>query len=141
MQQFVEFAGNHFLLVAGFVGVALTLLVTEFTRRGQGFKMLSPNEAVAFINQNGAAIVDVSPAADFNKGHILNARNIVLSRFKDPDPDVSKLISKPVLVACKTGQTAGQAAAALVKQGAENVAVLRGGMAQWVSDNFPVTRR
>ncbi len=141
MQQFVEFAGNHFLLVAGFVAVALTLLVTEFTRRGQGFKMLSPNEAVAFINQNGAAIVDVSPAADFSKGHILNARNIALSRFKDPDPDVVKLISKPVLVACKTGQTAGQAATALVKQGAENVAVLRGGMAQWVSDNFPVTRR
>lgn len=141
MQQFVEFAGNHFLLVAGFVAVALALLVTEFTRRGQGFKLLSPNEAVAFINRDGAAIVDVSSAADFNKGHILDARNIPLSRFKDPDPDISKLIKKPVLVTCKSGQTAQQAAASLVKQGADNVAVLRGGMAQWVSDNFPVTRR
>jgi len=141
MQQFVEFASNHFLLVAGFVAVALALLVTEFMRRGQGFKILSPNEAVAFINQNGAAIVDISPAADFNKGHILDARNISLSRLKDPDKDVAKLVSKPLLVTCKTGQTAGQAAAALIKQGAENVAVLRGGMAQWVSDNFPVTRR
>lgn len=141
MQQFVEFAGNHFLLVAGFVGVALTLLVTEFMRRGQGFKLLTPNEAVAFINQHGATVVDVSSAADFNKGHILDARNIPLSRFKDPDPDVGKLTGKPLLIACKTGQTAAQAAAALVKQGAGNVAVLRGGMAQWVSDNFPVTRR
>lgn len=141
MQQFMEFAGNHFLLVAGFVTVALVLLVTEFTRRGQGFKMLSPSEAVAFINQNGAAVVDVSSPADFNKGHILDARNIPLSRFKDPDPDLGKLARKPVLVTCKTGQTANQAAAALVKQGAENVAVLRGGMVQWLSDNFPVTRR
>lgn len=141
MQQFVEFAGNHFLLVAGFVAVALTLVVTEFMRRGQGFKMLSPNEAVAFINQNGATIVDVSPAAEYSKGHILDARNIPLSRFKNPDPDISKLTGKPVLVTCKSGQTAIQAATALVKQGADNVAVLRGGMAQWVSDNFPVTRR
>lgn len=141
MQQFVEFAGNHPLLVMGFVAVAVTLLVTEFMRRGQGFAFLTPNQAVSFINQEGASVIDVSPAADFNKGHIIDARNVPMSRLKDPDPDVTKLLDKPLLVTCKTGQTAGQAASALVKQGAANVAVLRGGMVQWASDNFPVTRR
>jgi len=141
MQQFLEFAGNHPILVMGFVAVALTLLVSEFMRRGQGFRYLSASEAVSFINQEGATVIDVSPAADFNKGHIIDARNIPMSRVKDADPELGKLLDKPLLVTCKTGQTAGQAASALVKQGAGDVAVLRGGMLQWINDNFPVTRR
>lgn len=140
MQQFMEFAGNHPILVGGFVAILATLVVTEVMRRAQGFKLLGPGEAVAFMNRDGARVIDVSPAADFNKGHIVGAKNIPLSRIKDPDPELKKLISEPLLVACKSGQASGTAAAALVKLGASDVAVLRGGMMQWNNDNFPVTR-
>ena len=140
MQQLMEFAGNHPLLSGGFVAVLLTLIVTEVMRRTQGFKMLSPGEAVAFMNREGTRVLDVSPAADFNKGHIVGAKNVPMSRIKDPDPELAKMIVDPLLVTCKSGQTAGTAAAALVKMGAPDVAVLRGGMMQWNNDNFPVTR-
>ncbi|MEM1412355.1 MAG: rhodanese-like domain-containing protein [Pseudomonadota bacterium] len=142
MQQFMEFAGNHPILVGGFVAVLLTLVVTEVMRRTQGFKLLGPGEAVSFINRDDTKVIDVSPAADFNKGHIISAVNVPMSRIKDPDPDpeLQKLVTSPLLVTCKTGQTAGAAAAALVKLGAPEVAVLRGGMMQWKNDNFPVTK-
>ena len=117
------------------------LVWTELMRRIQGLPELSPAQAVAWINQPATVVVDVSAAADFSKGHILNARNISLSRVKDPDAEVQKLKGSRVLVVCKTGQTATQAANSLKKIGVSELAVLRGGMTQWISDQYPVTRK
>ncbi len=140
MQQFIEFAGNHPMLVGGFVVVLVTLLVSEFMRRGQGYRSLSPSEAVAFMNRDDAQVIDVSPVADFNKGHIIGARHVPMTRIKKPDPELEKLLQKPILITCRSGQTATHAASALIKAGAGDVAVAKGGMVQWNSDNYPVTR-
>jgi rhodanese-related sulfurtransferase len=140
MQQFIEFAGNHPMLVGGFVAVLITLLVSEFMRRGQGFRSLTPSEAVSFMNQDGARVIDVSPVAEYNKGHIIGARNVPMSRIKSPDPELEKLFPNPILITCRSGQTATHAASALIKAGASDVAVAKGGMMQWNSDNYPVTR-
>lgn len=140
MEQIIEFAGNHPLLSGGFVAVLLLLLWTEVSRRAQGFKTLTPVEAVTFMNNTEAAVLDISPTADFAKGHILGASNVPMSRLAEPDPDIRKLLSGPLLLVCKTGQTAQQAAATLMKLGASDVAVLKGGMSQWASDSYPVTR-
>lgn len=141
MQQLMEFSANHPLLVGGFVAVLMTLVVSEVMRRMQGFRTLTPGEAVAFMNQEGARVIDVSPAAEFNKGHIIGAENVPMSRIKEPDPALKQLLGVPLLVACKSGQTATAAANLLKRHGAGEVAVLRGGMLQWNSDNFPVTRQ
>ena len=120
----------------------LALLVwTEVVRRLRGLPELTPAQAVPWINDGEAAIVDISPVADFNKGHIVNARNIQASRLAKPDAEIEKLKDKKLLVVCRTGQTAVGAAASLSKMGAENVAILKGGMAAWRSDQFPVTTK
>ena len=138
--QLVEFIANNPLLVAGFVAVALLLVWTEFAQRRQGFKVLSSSQAVAFINRDGASVVDVSATADFARGHIVGARNLPVSRLDEPDKDIRKLLDSPLLVVCKTGQASAKAAAQLVKQGAKDVATLKGGVGQWVADQYPVTR-
>jgi rhodanese-related sulfurtransferase len=140
-QQLVEFAGNHPYLTGGFVAVLAFWLFTEFKRKLQGFKELSPAQAVAMINRDGAVVVDVSAQSDYNKGHIVDALHIPLSQLDGSGAPMAKIKGKPVLVVDKVGQTAGQAASKLLKQGAEEVAVLKGGMAQWASDQFPVTRK
>jgi rhodanese-related sulfurtransferase len=141
MQQLMEFSANHPLLVGGFVAVLITLVVSEIMRRMQGFKTLTPGESVAFMNQDGARVIDVSPAAEFSKGHIIGAENVPMSRIKQPDPALKQLLDAPLLVACRSGQTATAAASLLKRHGAGEVAVLKGGMLQWNSDNFPVTRQ
>ena len=140
MEQLIEFAGNHALLSGGFVAVFLLLIWSEISRHTRGFSELVPAQAVPLINDSNTVVVDVSASADFSKGHIVGAKNILPSRFKSPDSELEKMAGKNVLVACKTGQTAQAAAAALVKLGAANVAVLKGGMTQWLADNYPVTR-
>ena len=140
MDQLMEFAGNHALLSGGFVAVLGLLVWTEVMRKVQGIRELTPAQAVGWINDPDTVIVDVSSTADFNKGHILDARNITMSRITKPDAEVSKLLSRKLLLVCKSGATAMQAAQKLKKLGAENLAVLKGGILQWQNDNFPVTR-
>jgi len=141
MGQVVEFAVNHPLLVGGFIVVLGLLVWTEIMNRLRGVKELSPAQAVSWINDPNAVIVDVSPVADFNRGHIVNARNVQASRLSDPDAEIAKLKDHRLLVVCKTGPTAVAAANNLRKLGASEVAVLKGGMAQWRNEQFPVTKK
>lgn len=141
MGQLIEFAGNHGMLVAGFAAVILLLVWTEISRRTRGYTELTPQQAVQQINKGNTSIVDISSAADFAKGHLSGAKHIALSRFSESDPEITKLKSGPVLVVCKNGQTAHTAAAKLVKLGAADVAVLKGGTSQWVADQYPLARK
>ena len=141
MEQLIEFAGNHGMLVAGFAGIILLLVWTEISRHTRGYAELTPIQAVQKMNQGNTAIVDISTAADFSKGHLAGSTHIALSRFNKPDPDIEKVKDGPVIVVCKNGQTAHQAAAKLVKLGATDVAVLKGGTTQWIADSYPLAAK
>jgi rhodanese-related sulfurtransferase len=129
------------MLVAGFAAIVLLLIWTEISRRTRGYVELTPLQAVQKINQGNTSVVDISAAADFSKGHLAGAQHIAMSRFNETDPDIAKLKTGPVLVVCKNGQTAHLAAAKLVKLGATDVAVLKGGTSQWVADQYPLARK
>ena len=140
MDRFIEFAGNHPLLAGGFVLVVLVIIFSEIARRFQGFSEVSTATAVQLINRHDANIIDVSAAVDFNKGHIADARHLPASKLDAATKDIEKLAEKPILVVCKNGQSAPAVATKLVKLGCKQVAVLKGGLAQWVADNYPVTK-
>jgi rhodanese-related sulfurtransferase len=139
--QLIEFASNHGMLVAAFAAVVLLLIWTEISRRTRGYAELTPMQAVQQINRGELSIVDISNAADFSKGHLSGSKHMALSRFNETDPEIAKLKAGPVLVVCKNGQTAHMAAAKLVKLGAANVAILKGGVTQWVADQYPLVKK
>jgi rhodanese-related sulfurtransferase len=141
VEQLIEFAGNHGALVAGFAAVLLLLAWTEISRQTRGYKEITPLQAVQKINQGQTSVVDISTAADYANGHLADAKHIALTRFTDSDPEIEKMKTGPVLVVCKNGQTAHQAAAKLVKLGATDVAVLKGGITQWAADQYPLVRK
>jgi rhodanese-related sulfurtransferase len=141
MGQVIEFATNHPLLVGGFVVVLGLLVWNEIMSQLRGVKELSPALAVPWINDPNAVVIDISPVADFNRGHIVNARNLPASRLTDPDAEILKLKERKLLVVCKTGPTAVVAANNMRKLGATDIAVLKGGMAQWRNEQFPVTTK
>ena len=141
MEQLIEFIGRHPLLSGGFVAVLGMLIWNEVARKIQGLTELSPAQAVAWMNDEKSVVVDVSAAADYNKGHIVGARNIAVSRLIEGDPEVKKLKDAKVLLVCKLGQTSIQAAKNLKKLGCADLAVLKGGMQQWLSDQYPVTKK
>ncbi|MGB5544767.1 MAG: rhodanese-like domain-containing protein, partial [Gammaproteobacteria bacterium] len=89
MTQFLEFAGNHPFLVSALVALTLIVIVNEVRIRAGGGTSVSPADAVKLIN-NGAIVVDVRTQAQFQQGHIVNARNLPLAELGENDTALAK---------------------------------------------------
>jgi len=141
MGQYLEFAGNHPLLVAGLVAVVIMLVMNEFKRKLLGFNEVGINDAVRLINQNDALALDVREDKEFCDGHILNAVNIPLGLLEGRLKEIEQHKQSPVIIYCRSGQRAAKAGAVLKRQGFTSIHKLNGGMMAWVDANMPVSRK
>lgn len=133
------FAQSTPLLSALFVVLTVAVVFSELKRRLSGIVSVSPAQATNLINREDALVVDVSPTADFAKSHILGS---VSAPLADLDPEKHKVLSKakerPVVLVCRSGQTAFDAAKRLKKAGFGKVSVLDGGIAGWKATDLPL---
>jgi rhodanese-related sulfurtransferase len=136
MDQVIEFAGNHPYLVGALIGLLVFAIVTEIRLRAGGSEV-SPAEAVKLIN-DGARVVDIRPAAQFQKGHIVGAINVPIDQLGQQASGIAKRKDRLLLVCCDSGLSAGKAARELRKADYSSVAKLRGGIAAWQRDNLPL---
>lgn len=141
MQQFIEFFGNHMALFAAFGTVLLFIVANEVHGNVTGGKRVGPLEAVRLINDREAAIVDLRTAADFKKGHLLNAINIPLVKIEERSTEFGKDKSRPVLLYCALGGSSVEAANKLRKLGFTEAYPIRGGLNGWMQSNLPVTAK
>jgi rhodanese-related sulfurtransferase len=87
----------------------------------------------AGVNAKGSDayyIIDIRSQADFDAGHIAGAVNATLGTVLDK----AALATKPILVVCYTGQTAGHAVLAMRLSGYADAKVLKWGMSGWRAD-------
>lgn len=140
MEQLLTFIADHPILVGAFAVVLAALIATEFARMTRRWNELDTTQAILLINRRDPLILDVSNSTEYANGHILNAEHMPPSRIESGNSQLLKKSDSPVLVYCKNGQVSPQMATRLVKLGFEDVNVLRGGLAQWISDQQPVTR-
>ena len=139
IDQLFEFVQNHPLLVGAFLVVLTAWVAYEI--RNSSASGVSAAQATQLINRKDAVIVDTREAGDFKAGHIAGARNIPQSRLDDRMSELEKIKDKPIIVACKTGQSAGVTVAKLSKAGFAQVYKLKGGMMQWQADGLPVVKK
>ena len=139
MEQFLEFAGNHVLLVGAFF-VVLSALMWNLATDAGGKNAVDPLGATALINHEEAVILDVRSMAEFKDGHIVNAVNIPLNGLGNNLKQLEKHRDRPIVAVCRSGSRSGAACRTLRKHGFENVKNLRGGMMAWESANLPVKR-
>jgi rhodanese-related sulfurtransferase len=140
LHRLPEFLGNHPILSMAFFGVLIAVIANESTRWFRGYKELTPAELTRLMNSENALVVDVSPPADFEKGHVPNAKNVAMSQFDPEHKDLAKVKDRPVAVVCRTGQTSAGAAARLVKAGFTKVFTLAGGTAAWTGADLPLAK-
>jgi rhodanese-related sulfurtransferase len=139
MAQLVEFAGNHLFLVTGLVVALAAVMFYELRQRAHGATHVTAADAVRLINK-GALVIDVRKPEEFEKGHIVNARNVPLEQMQKGDDAINKQKSKILLAVCADGSTSGRAAGHLRKTGYENAFSLKGGLAGWRADNLPLVK-
>jgi len=135
----VKFVTDNILLVAvAFASGAM--LVWPAVRRGAAGASISTLQATLLINQQNALVLDVREAADYEKGHMLNARNIALGELQARAAELEKHKAKPLIVVCDNGNRSGRAATALRKQGFEQVFTLSGGIGAWRQAGLPLEK-
>jgi rhodanese-related sulfurtransferase len=137
MDRFLEFAGNHTLLVFALVTSFFLVIFSELRRKASGILQLESAAAVQLIN-NDATVIDLRSAEAFGRGHIVNSRNVPIDELDARLDKLTPLKSKPVIALCDTGITSTKAIDTLRKAGFENVYGLKGGMAGWSQAGLPV---
>ena len=137
MDRFLEFAGNHTLLVFALVSSFFLVAFTELRRKAGSVAAVEPTDAVRLIN-NDAAVIDLRSADAYGRGHIVNARNVPFDEFEGHMSKLKSLRNKPVIAVCDAGMTSSKAVDALRKSGFESVYGLKGGMSAWSQAGLPV---
>ncbi len=138
MDQFIEFATNHWELV---LALAVTLAALWFTETQKGGKSVSTHIATQMINKEEAVIVDIRDNKDFKTGHIMTAVNLPHKELDQRMHELTKHKEKPVIVVCNLGQASSSATKKLKEAGFNNVVRLQGGITEWRAQNLPLVKK
>ena len=138
--RLLAFAQLQAIPLAALVALTVAIIVTEVRRRLTGYKHLSPSQLTELVNREDALVLDVSPTAEFEKGHIAGARGVPLGQLDPEHKLIAKAKDRPIVVVCRTGQGSAQAAARLVKAGYSRVHWLEGGLPAWQQGELPLVR-
>jgi len=141
MNDFVEFAGQNWLLFLALFAVIGMLLGGEILRKVRGVKTLNAAEALRLLNDQDAWIVDVREGAEYKESHIPQAHHIPLASLTGRLSELNKAGDRPIIVYCRSGNTSESASALLRKNGLTNVYSLSGGLTAWLDAHLPVTRK
>lgn len=132
----IQFATNHYLLVAIFVVLLSALLVNEIRRGGQS---LSNGQLTALVNADKGLVIDIRPAKEYAAGHIVGALSIPQDKLATRMTELEKHKDKTLIVVDAMGQHAGTVCRDLLKAG-YNAAKLSGGVSSWKADNLPLVK-
>ncbi len=137
MDTYLEFIGNHVLLVAGLLVSFFLLVFTELQRKARGVISVDPQEAVKLINAD-AAVVDFRTAEAFSRGHIVNAKNIPQDELDEKLQKLERFKGKAILAVCDAGLSSAKVVNKLRAQGMDNVYGLKGGLNAWSEASLPL---
>jgi rhodanese-related sulfurtransferase len=137
MDRFLEFAGNHTLLVFALLTSIFLVVFTEIRRKAAGVLSVQPADAVKLIN-NDAVVLDIRSTEAFTRGHIVSAQSVPFDEIEGRMSKLAKFKPRPVIAVCDSGMTSTKAINALRNAGFESVYGLKGGMAAWNQAGLPV---
>jgi rhodanese-related sulfurtransferase len=135
----MEFITKNIFLIA-IAAISGGMLLWPLLRKGTGGPWVNTLQATQLMNRDDALVVDLRPAEEFAKGHILGARSIPLAELGRRAGELDKHKAKPVIVHCGDGNRAGSGVATLRKSGFANVVNLSGGYAAWQQAGLPVEK-
>lgn len=139
MQRLLEYASQHPLLVGGTVALFIASLAYEFSRARSGGQSVGPMDAVRLLNQ-GALLLDVRSKAEFDSGHVLDAKHVPQEELAKSSETLKKYRDKVVVACCESGMRSGAAARVLRAQGFAKAVNLQGGLQAWRAENLPLVR-
>ncbi|MGJ9456948.1 rhodanese-like domain-containing protein [Oceanobacillus sp. CF4.6] len=115
----------EFLIIA--VVVLLAVGIFRYYRQRNYTKVLTEDQFREGYRK--AQLIDVREPQEFDRGHILGARNIPVSQMKQRLVEMRK--DKPVYLYCQGSSRSARAAQLLHKKGYKDIYQLKGGFKKW----------
>ncbi|MDV9031554.1 rhodanese-like domain-containing protein [Pseudomonas sp. RAC1] len=132
----IQFATDHFILVAIFFILLILLLLNEIRRGGQS---LSNGQLTALVNADKGVVIDIRPGKEYAAGHIVGALNIPQDKIASRMTELEKHKDKTLIIVDAMGQQSGTVCRDLLKAG-YTAAKLSGGVSSWKADNLPLVK-
>jgi rhodanese-related sulfurtransferase len=139
MQDVITFITQHMLLAYAFAATLLLLMIVEYLRLKRTNFRISTQDAVQLINHNHAVVIDIRPADQFRKGHVIDSMSLSTSDILGTPSKIEKYRIKPLIIVCNTGIEAQKLAPQLLKRG-YNAYALAGGIRAWTEANMPLVK-
>jgi rhodanese-related sulfurtransferase len=139
MERLIEYVANHPFLAGGTLALVVAALAYEVSRARSGGEAVGPMDAVRLMNQ-GALLLDVRSQAEFDSGHIRDARHLPQEQVAGAAETLKKYKEKVIVACCESGMRSGAAARVLRTQGFTKVVNLRGGLQAWRAENLPLVK-
>jgi rhodanese-related sulfurtransferase len=97
----------------------------------------------ALTDKSPPLLLDVRTKAEFENGHLKNARNVPVEEFARGEyeerlGDIAK--DAAVIVYCRSGRRSGIAQGVLVKDGFTNIKNVDGGILAWAEAGLPIVK-
>lgn len=137
MEHLGQFITNHWLLWIAFIGVLALVFINELMTQKKKAKELTPQAAVAMINNDNAVVIDLRDKEAFKSGHIIDAVNANAEDFEQPK--MNKYKNKDIILVCARGLQSPAVAAKIRIQGFQPL-VLSGGIAAWQNADLPLVK-
>lgn len=138
MEQYIEFATNHYLLSFSWVCVVFLLIQDLLSNSFNKFESISPLIAVTKMNDDNILVLDVREPHEFTKSHIEDAVNIPLGKLEEKLGGLEKHKTHKIIVTCQTGARSASACKSLTKAGFTQVFNMQGGMQSWEDNKLPI---
>ncbi|MUI54843.1 rhodanese-like domain-containing protein [Aliivibrio fischeri] len=137
----IDFVSNNMILAVVWIGIVVALIQNVVKQKTAGYQEVDPAQATTLMNREDAIVLDIRSKDEFKSGHITDARHILLSDIKAGNlSGLENSKTTPIIVVCKTGQTAQAAANDLHKAGFEQVKLLKNGLISWNEANLPLVK-
>ncbi|WP_425388446.1 rhodanese-like domain-containing protein [Bacillus solimangrovi] len=106
--------------------IAIYIVITQLIQR-RYLKTLTEEEFKEGYRK--AQLIDVREPDEFDRGHILGARNIPLTQMRTRKQEIRT--DKPVYIYCQNSFRCARAASTLHKLGCKDINQLQGGFRKW----------
>ena len=140
IDQYIEFASKHWMLVVAFLAVTYFLIQDIIESSLRKYQTISPMLTVTKLNTGNPVIVDVREIGEFKKGHIADSIHIPIASIESQIKKIDLYKQDDVIVVCHTGMRSATACSNLMKLGFENIFLMKGGMQSWEENKLPVVK-
>ncbi|MGL6261239.1 rhodanese-like domain-containing protein [Vibrio sp. WXL103] len=141
MQEYLDFFQQNTIMSLVWVGLFIALIMNIFKSATAAYKEVTAANVTHMMNKEEGIVVDIRSKDEYKKGHITDSVHILPSEIKAGNlGSLENKKTNPIIVVCKTGQTAADSANELAKAGFEKVYLLKNGLIAWNEANLPLVR-